>query len=139
MSGCPASWAASKDSCYFIVSTTYTTMGDAWQKCQGMNANLPIINSAEENTFISDLLNREGSKRAWIGLRRNTSDSKFYWVDGTPIEGNYDSWGSGEPNNYDNNENCTHVVVHPSHPVWNDIACEKSWAATLCQKTIQDD
>ena len=139
VSGCPADWAASKLSCYYIMSTAFTTMRDAWQKCQGMNANLPIINSAEENTFISDLLKRQGTEWAWIGLRRNTSDSKFYWLDGTPIEGNYDSWRSREPNNHENNENCALIVVESGHGVWNDIPCEESWAATLCQKDMQED
>ena len=111
-------------------------MGDARRKCQGMNADLPIINSAEENTFISDLLKAQRTERAWIGLKRNASDSKFYWVDGTPLKGNYESWRSGEPNNNNGNENC--AVVRSGNEVWNDIPCEASRRATLCQKAMQE-
>ena len=111
-------------------------MEAALKKCHGMGANLPIINSDEENTFISDLLRTPKKTWAWIGLRRNVTDSSFYWFDGTPIEGNYDSWRDGEPNNHDGNENCALIVVQSGHGVWNDIPCEKPWAGTLCQKAM---
>ena len=111
-------------------------MRDARQKCHSMGANLPIINSAEENTFIADFLKEQD--RAWIGLRRNHVDKNFYWFDGTPIEGNYDSWRAREPNNYNGNENCALIIVDSSHGVWNDIPCEEPWAGTLCQKAMQE-
>ena len=111
-------------------------MEAAWKTCHSIGANLPIINSAEENTFISDFLKRQD--KAWIGLKRNASDSKFYWVDGTPIEGNYNSWGSGQPNNWNGKQNCAFIVLQSGHGVWNDKACAKSKAATLCQKAMQD-
>ena len=111
-------------------------MEAAWKKCHIMGANLPIINSAEENTFIRDLLKAQRTKRAWIGLQQNASDSKFYWVDGTPLKGNYDSWVSGEPNNNNGNENC--AVVRSGHGEWNDIPCEAPRVGTLCQKAMQE-
>ena len=104
-----------------------------------MGADLPIINSAEQNTFISDFLKKQGPKPAWIGLWRNDSDKKFYWFDGTLITGNYDSWRAGEPNNYSGNENCALIEVQSTHGVWNDVPCEQPRAATLCQKAIQVD
>ena len=113
-------------------------MEAAWEKCHSMGANLPIINSAEENTFISNFLRTPGKTWAWIGLRRNVADSRFYWVDSSPIEGNYDSWRDGEPDNHGGNENCALIVVDSSHGVWNDIPCEASWAGTLCQKAMQE-
>ena len=113
-------------------------MEAAWKKCHRMGANLPIINSAEENTFISDLLKRQVTTKAWIGLKRNASDSKFYWVDGTPLKGNYDSWRSGQPNNRKGNQNCAFIVLQSGHGVWNDKACEKSKVATLCQKAMKE-
>ena len=113
-------------------------MRNARQECQGMNADLPIINSAEENTFIADFLEGQGLKWAWIGIRRNDVDKNFYWFDGTPIKGNYNSWRAGEPNNLGGNENCAFIVVQSSPGVWNDVPCEKPWAATLCQKAMQD-
>ena len=104
------------------------------QKCQSIGADLPIINSAEENTSVRNLLNAQGSKQAWIGLRRNVTDSKFYWVNGSPIEGNYESWKPGEPNNNRGEENCVHAI----RKGWNDISCESHGAAVLCQKAMLD-
>ena len=114
-------------------------MRNARQECQGMNADLPIINSAEENIFIADFLKGQGTTRAWIGLRRNDVDKNFYWFDGTPITGNYESWRAGEPSNSNGNENCALMIIQSSDGVWNDIPCGKlRRAATLCQKAIED-
>ena len=109
-------------------------MNYARQECQGMNADLLIINSAEENTFIADLLKAKGVKWGWIGLQRNTKDSTFYWIDGTPIE--YDAWRSGEPNNDDGNENCAYIDVVASYGGWNDIPCDIR-NIVLCQKALE--
>ena len=57
-----------------------------------------------------------------IGLKKNTDDSKWYWVDGTPLEGQYENWGEGEPNNLIGNENCVHFFGQPGK--WNDAQCE---------------
>ena len=116
-------------------------MSDARKKCQSMNADLPIINSVEENTFIADLLKEQGAKWSWIGLQRNAADSKFYWVDGsTPV--GYDAWKSGEPNNVHGKENCAYIEAHTQceRPCisggWNDIHCDVDSPAVLCQKAM---
>ena len=28
---------------------------------------------------------------AWLGLKQNFDDSKFYWVDDTPLDGQYEA------------------------------------------------
>ena len=116
-------------------------MSDARQKCQGMNADLPIINSFEENTFIAELLKEQGAEWSWIGLQRSATNSEFYWVDGTPL--GYGAWKSGEPNNDRGKENCAYIEAHtqcerPScRPGgWNDIHCEVESPAVLCQKAM---
>ena len=81
---------------------------------------------------------------AWLGLYRKP-DNAFYWIDGTPLAGQYSAWASGEPNNLNSNgEKCVHM--HASNPwgrtpgEWNDIVCDLSKAniakspVALCQK-----
>ena len=81
---------------------------------------------------------------AWIGLYRK-ADNLFYWIDGTPLAGQYSAWASGEPNNHNSNgEGCAHMYA--SNPwgrtpgEWNDIACDLSKATStktfvaLCQE-----
>ena len=48
---------------------------------------------------------------AWIGIMRKKADSKFYWVDGTSVEGQYTAWYRWEPDNFGGNENCGHMYM----------------------------
>ena len=80
---------------------------------------------------------------AWIGLYRK-ADNKFYWIDDTPLAGQYSAWMSGEPNNAKLDENCVHTYNHMKNKVpgkWNDEECNFSKAShyrsapvVLCQK-----
>ena len=79
---------------------------------------------------------------AWIGLYRK-ADNLFYWIDGTPLAGQYSAWARGEPNNYKNNtENCVHTYTRPLAQLgkWNDNICNVDEAnkylapVVLCQK-----
>lgn len=101
-------------------------MSDAQEECNKMGAHLPVIKSAVENSFILKLLHEQGKHWAWLGLQRRQNDSEFYWIDGTQLEGNYDSWKNGEPsNNYE--EDCAYISADGSTGdagEWNDIACE---------------
>ena len=79
---------------------------------------------------------------AWLGLYRK-ADSLFYWVDDTPLAGQYYAWADGEPNNYqDNSENCVQIYTRPLALLgkWNDNiynldeANEYVAPVVLCQK-----
>ena len=105
---------------------------------------MAVITSAEENEFVYELVMEKETvteTKAWIGLKRNTDDSKWYWVDGTPLEGQYENWGEGEPNNLIGNENCAHFFGQPGK--WNDAPCEMTgyWApkspTILCEKPAE--
>ena len=117
---------------------------DAREVCKKLGGDLVVISSAEENDFVYELVMEQQTvteTKAWIGLKKNTDDSKWYWVDGTPLEGNYQSWGEGEPNNRVGNENCAHFFGQPGK--WNDAACEMTgyWASKsptiLCEKPAE--
>ena len=118
---------------------------DARAVCQNLGGDLAVITSAEENEFVYELVMEKETvteTKAWIGLKRSTDDSKWYWVDGTPLEGQYVNWGEGEPNNLMGNENCAHFFGHPGK--WNDAPCEMTggWApkspTILCEKPAEE-
>ena len=77
---------------------------------------------------------------AWIGLQRK-SDTMFYWVDGTPLQGQYENWENGEPNNHRGNED---TVFMYSGGKWNDdprdLTRYSYWddrdLLTVCEKPI---
>ena len=65
-----------------------------------MGGDLPIIRSEAENNFTRDLIIKQQTvpyRGTWLGLYRK-ADTKFYWVDDAPLEGQYSAWMSGEPN-----------------------------------------
>ena len=97
------------------------------------------LSSAKENDFVYELVMEQETAtetKAWIGLKKNTDDSKWYWVD-TLLEGYYQSWRD-EPHNLMENENCAHFYGQPGK--WNDSKCEmtRGWASKsptiLCEK-----
>ena len=136
-SGCPAGWATHGNLCYYIDDSPIQRMTDARQICQNLGAELSIIRSAKENDFISDLVKKLNKDIAvWLGLQRK-ADSKFYWIDGTPLEGHYQNWNRGEPNNARWRENCVHMYG-TGYRVgkWNDLPCIYAAPSVLCQKSI---
>ena len=132
----------SGQSCYYVEDTLTAKWSDARAFCQNLGADLVVINSAEENDFVYDLVMDQETLtegKSWIGLKKNTDDQKWYWVDGTPLEGQYVNWGAGEPNNARGNENC----VHFDQPrKWNDNPCEFTGSLTsrkpiiVCEKHL---
>ena len=116
---------------------------DARTTCQGLAADLALIKSDTDNNFIFDLIKKQQTvtdKGVWLGLYRK-ADTKFYWIDDTPLEGQFSAWASGEPNNQNNNEECTHLYGKgPKEGEWNDELCsldenDASAPVVLCQKS----
>ena len=72
---------------------------------------------------------------AWLGLYRD-SDTAFYWIDDTPLAGQYSPWANGEPNSF--NEKCVHIYAKSyMEGKWNDRECSLSdppAPVVLCQK-----
>ena len=114
--GCPQGWVLHGNSCYHVIDTPTLNWSDARTTCQNLGGDLAIIRSQDENDFILDMLNKQQTVQnfgAWIGLYRKV-DNMFYWIDDTPLAGQYSAWDSGEPNNDQNRgENCVHTYTRP--------------------------
>ncbi|KAL9965921.1 hypothetical protein ACROYT_G029788 [Oculina patagonica] len=139
---CPQYWVHHGNSCYHVNDTPMLSWSDARTTCQNLGGDLAIIRSEDENNFIRDSVMKQQTVQnwgAWIGLYRK-ADTKFYWIDDTPLEGRYDAWASGEPNQL--NEKCVHTWHSDGFGIgkWNDNVCDlseaKRWKAPviLCQK-----
>ena len=132
---CPTGFVMHRKSCYFISPKVTATFSDARRRCKSLGADLAMIKSANENNFLYNLVKISAApKPAWIGLKRK-ADNKFYWLDNTPVEGNYQRWKDGEPNDSGGNEDCGHMLTHKNVP-WNDASCSASGVVALCQKPL---
>ncbi|XP_026232656.1 C-type lectin domain family 10 member A-like [Anabas testudineus] len=130
---CPDGWTKSCWSCYFL-STESGSWTTGRANCRTRGADLVVIDSAEEQTLLSKLINED----TWIGLNDREKEGTWKWVDGTPLTVTY--WAPTQPDNGDGyikvgEENCAHIYGGQSSN-WNDISCEASrpW---ICEKTPQ--
>eukprot|EP00299_Pterocystis_sp_00344_P015866 c7944_g1_i1.p1 GENE.c7944_g1_i1~~c7944_g1_i1.p1 ORF type:complete len:1227 (-),score=279.82 c7944_g1_i1:69-3635(-) len=116
-----------------LLTDTATSFNNAAALCQAQSLRLLNIESSLEQSAAVDLLNSNsifGSIQAYIGVKYSpilSKTSRVYGYNDAKLV--YSAWGSGEPNNYGGNEDCT-VLKQGNY--WNDIPCDIS-AFVLCQ------
>ncbi|KAM6959197.1 uncharacterized protein FYW47_010621 [Aplochiton taeniatus] len=133
---CPSDWVTFNSSCYFI-STGSNSWPDSQAYCQRFRGHLAIIHTAEEQTFLWDLLPRGHWNAYWFGISDETTEEEWKWVDGTPLVGGF--WEDGEPNNHID-EDCGYIIKTRKLervPVksWYDAPCSMHWPF-ICEKEI---
>ncbi|XP_029110193.1 CD209 antigen-like protein D, partial [Scleropages formosus] len=126
---CPERWNSFKFSCYYI-SNEEKNWDTSRQYCTDRGADLVIINSKEEQAFIDRF-----NGRFWIGLSDKVREGTWKWVDGTIMPQYEGNWRSGEPNNYERDEDCVETRIMDPEPNkrWNDLPCDNvlRW---VCEK-----
>ncbi|XP_070964768.1 C-type lectin domain family 4 member M-like [Oncorhynchus clarkii lewisi] len=129
---CQEGWRYFDSSLYFL-STEKKTWKQSRQDCLERRADLVIINSREEQTFVFNL-----RMRAWIGLTDSVTEETWKWVDGTSLTTGY--WGKGQPNNgglFPGQEDCVEIYYRQADPVqtWYDDNCgtNHNW---ICEKEV---
>ncbi len=110
---------------------------DSRANCLRYRADLVSILTSTENYFIYQQI-RAITKISgfWIGLLRNnktTGDSKedWIWSDGNEFT-NPQQWGTNQPNNYQNNENC--VQIYAGYNGWHDYDCARLFSSVCKRK-----
>ncbi|XP_068736555.1 aggrecan core protein-like isoform X4 [Montipora capricornis] len=137
--GCPKDWAVHDKYCYKLTNDRSQTLEDARRKCQEMSADLPIIKSEQENTFIGSLMSDQ--KKDWIRLGMRRNNSQLLWFDGISAEKSnskrYNAWNldTKEPTG----ENCAYLFLASFNvSKWNDNKCNYEPGEApfvLCQKS----
>ena len=82
-----------------------------------MGANLPAIESQEENVYVQ---HRHHGEKAWIGLNDIATEGLFTWVDGSLDKFRY--WAKKQPNDF-RGEDCVHTLGAGQGYKWNDVGC----------------
>ncbi|XP_029622374.1 C-type lectin domain family 4 member E-like [Salmo trutta] len=117
---CQEGWRYFDSSLYFL-STEKKTWEESRQDCLERGADLVIINSKEEQTFLFTI-----HLRAWIGLTDSVTEGTWTWVDGTTLTTGY--WGTRQPDDgglFSWQEDCVEIYCGQDDPVktWNDFKC----------------
>uniref|UniRef100_A0A8C7SRW0 Uncharacterized protein n=1 Tax=Oncorhynchus mykiss TaxID=8022 RepID=A0A8C7SRW0_ONCMY len=123
----PEGWRRFGCSCYYL-STERKSWKESRQDCLERGADLVIINSEEEQTFINGF---ESVTFAWIGLTDSVTEGTWKWVDGTPLT-TPRYWWSGEPDGW-TDQNCVEIYMSSGQGVWRDYDCtfSQQW---ICEK-----
>ncbi|XP_040913951.1 CD209 antigen-like protein E isoform X2 [Toxotes jaculatrix] len=134
MKTCCPGWRMFGSTCYFL-----SNKSGSWDKgredCRHRGADLVVIDSPEEQTFLSRLTTED----TWIGLTDKQKEGTWIWVDGTTLSVRY--WQTPQPDNGDGHahlgeEDCVHFVQGADDlNNWNDLSCERKirW---ICEKTL---
>jgi len=134
---CPEGWEANGDHCYFF--------GDERKKwtaaedfCRKEGGHLATVNTNATKEFVLEGLARRNILWTWIGGNDLVEEGVWKWTDCTPWEAEF--WARGEPNNYNNNQDCLALVLrHDGYPQfnrqWDDDSCIKE-TDFLCSKKI---
>lgn len=107
--GRPIDWF---DGLHYCQNKMGTTLGSIHSETDISSA----IDAVHQSKILDSVSNLN---RAWFGLNKILNDIAFNYTDSTGVD--FENWGSGEPNDYNNNENC--VEFDASTGKWNDLAC----------------
>uniref|UniRef100_A0A3Q2NQH3 C-type lectin domain-containing protein n=1 Tax=Fundulus heteroclitus TaxID=8078 RepID=A0A3Q2NQH3_FUNHE len=133
---CPTNWHLFDNSCYLIAKQLRSWSGSQTY-CQSQGAHLAIILTAEEQTFLWNLLPRGHWNSYWFGITDGETEDQWKWIDGTPLVGGF--WEENEPNNHIN-EDCgyivkTEVLERVATKSWYDAPCSMS-LPFICEKEM---
>ncbi|XP_043935580.1 C-type lectin domain family 4 member E-like isoform X2 [Protopterus annectens] len=131
---CPDKWIHFQQSCYFF-SNDRLNWSMSRESCKSSNADLVVINSKEEQDFLSKHYN----ETSWIGLTDQKKENNWKWVDGTEYKNKTSFWCTGEPNNLKTfnaeGENCVTLSGVVCQIGWNDDSCQ-AHHMRICEKQL---
>ncbi|XP_028678923.2 hepatic lectin-like [Erpetoichthys calabaricus] len=127
-SPCDANWLAVNESCYYFVLKPKDWYSSK-KFCANRKATLVVINGEEEQEFITK---QHSSKYFWIGLSDTEEEGEFKWEDGTNFTTTTTFWRTGQPDDYNDNEDC--IARDTEKGTWNDVPCNSKYFF-ICEKT----
>nr|XP_003224134.1 PREDICTED: mannose-binding protein C [Anolis carolinensis]XP_008114002.1 PREDICTED: mannose-binding protein C [Anolis carolinensis] len=87
--------------------------------CASAGGKLASPKNEPENRVLAEMVKKNSPKHAFLGINDIQTEGIFVDLNGAPVR--YTNWKSGEPNDYNNNEDC---VVVLENQLWNDLNCE---------------
>ncbi|XP_052774130.1 low affinity immunoglobulin epsilon Fc receptor-like [Mya arenaria] len=129
LSSCPDGWLTHGQECYHFSHDAEPYLL-ARSACQLLKGSLVVIETAEENAFITSQIQNLQSGSYWMDLNDLQEEGSWLWqATGTAPE--YTNWMPGEPNNTGNDENCALIYKGGK---WNDGHCT-TVSRYICEHT----
>ncbi len=127
----PDEVAVFQDTCYHFVPGETAGYDEADAKCREFDGEYHLLAELDPHavSYLSSSLEQRSPSSAssslmtWVGARRESrfGQEKWTWVTSEPV-GEID-WGRGQPNNYNQEQNCA-VLDSELDWKWNDISCK---------------
>lgn len=119
-----------EDNHRYLFCAVGTTWGVARTRCTTEQFRLVRVDDQAEHTYVRNTaLTAIGNVDLWIGASDTPTEGVWHWEDGAqfwaggsgggPVNGLFELWGSGEPNN-DGDEDCGEIRTSAT---WNDVGC----------------
>ncbi|XP_058889912.1 macrophage mannose receptor 1-like [Acipenser ruthenus] len=116
---CQDPWRPYDNKCYYI-SSDVKSWPDARSDCEMRGGDLMSISTVQERTWIRTQIGV--SNIYWIGLNDVVSEGVWEWSDGSPFLEELQNWRPGQPDNWQDNEDCVQFAASDSAR-WNDEFC----------------
>ncbi|XP_056154736.1 immune-related, lectin-like receptor 4 [Lampris incognitus] len=137
---CAAGWDLHGKKCYHF-STSALNWHESRTKCVQEGGDLVKIDSEEEQKFLHKTLQtkmQQAEDKFWIGLTDSKEESKWLWVDNSPLRLSF--WMVREPDNWNgtnpDGEDCARMgeIGESSYSYnWFDKSCKDSHKR-ICEK-----
>ncbi|XP_025758287.1 hepatic lectin isoform X2 [Oreochromis niloticus] len=142
---CEEGWELHGGKCYYFSIRKYFWKHSRYE-CGVKGGDLVKIDSREEQTFLErrlrDVMN-EAEDKFWIGLTDSAVESRWVWVDGSPLNERLPFWSNYEPDNWTgrngthpDGEDCVSMGEKGGAKdlkCWFDAFCSKP-CRSICEK-----
>uniref|UniRef100_A0A6P4F5N9 Lithostathine-1-alpha-like n=1 Tax=Drosophila rhopaloa TaxID=1041015 RepID=A0A6P4F5N9_DRORH len=102
--------------CFYIENNFKQTWINAEDTCRKMGGHLAAFQNQKEFNAVTAKLHY--GIKYWLGINDREKEGEFVTASGNPPK--YLTWAVGQPDNYDDNENCVHIW----DKMMNDLPCE---------------
>ncbi|TWT95129.1 C-type lectin domain-containing protein [Neorhodopirellula pilleata] len=107
---------------YYKVLQADVSWEQAALYCQQIKGRMVVINSPDENDFVTRLGKEVNLDRVWIGITDRQKEGEWVWVDGSkPSFSKWHRWGNGhsEPNDFNGEDYGMLSIVEGGD--WHDV------------------
>ncbi|XP_022083774.1 C-type lectin domain family 4 member M-like [Acanthaster planci] len=132
-SRCPASWIERQTSCYKTDDEQRTwENGEAY--CNQLGAELVVIETAQENEFIRELLNDQSKDFAWLGCNDRATERTWVCYSEATVGMPFENWAPSQPNNAAGDD-CVSISKSGK---WSDSKCSADFVYVICEADSAD-
>nr|XP_002129984.1 mannose-binding protein C [Ciona intestinalis] len=128
-------WYGPGNGYLYLIIGSGMTYDEAKSKCSKYRATLAV--HGPKNRDIMKILNKQlpvtTQEKYWIGLTDKQGEGRFVWEDGSSLKSSEANWYPGEPNDFENKEDCVGGNFANSLQ-WNDYKCSHEGLYALCER-----